>query len=77
MLTKIIRTLLGLPFVLMWWPIHILTISVGLLIIILPYWIANGKYYVFYSKDDGIAPTKEGIKKAITLPYQFIKKVWK
>lgn len=65
MLTKLLRTLIGLPFVmLMWIP------SSVLVLVHIPKWVWTGKLLPDYR------PNAEFVLDWVTLPYQFLKKVW-
>lgn len=61
MITKILRTIIGLPFVLVAWAAMFLLATIPSLTM----WVLTGKI-----DDDELIVM-------LTLPYQFIKKVWK
>lgn len=67
---KIIRTIIGLPFALLLWPVAIVLSIVGLFLVFL--------VLVKFVLDGHIdAHSKMRTIELLTFPYQFIKKVWK
>lgn len=67
MINKILRTIIGLPIVIILWPILIIITIVFFIIESLTLWLIKGKI------DN---QTKEEVIFILTIPYQFIKKIW-
>ena len=68
MLTKLLRTIIGLPFVLIGWFFMVITTSLLTPIFLLWYFIMEGYFDI---------TTIEVTIDWILYPYKFIKKVWK
>ena len=78
---KIIRTIIGLPIAVVIWPFAF-TIAAFICIVfhagLCLLWLADGKYNPYCWADRcTLDDVNEAVLNTLTLPYKFIKKVWK
>jgi len=78
---KLLRTLIGLPFVLVLWPVCAFlggVMLLALLCVCIARWVAKGIYTAENWQDrQEEQEVLEMLIGATTLPYQFLKRVWK